>query len=297
MRNVVFFRPCSRWVRIVLCLLTLATSAGAFAQRPAPKEKPAQAQIILAINEGGAGNLDATEILLRYEEFAKILEKALGFRLTLVAVRDINVLQHSLETGAYTLVISRPADVLAQAVRDYGYQPVVVSKEPAHALFIVNKDSQLKTIADVRGKRIVTPDRYAYMWRIAYATMRDNNIAMAKEQVRAMRDQAAIGWSMENGFFDVAVVASFSGVGRTWEKNGGRVIARSREVPNTPLIASPKISPAQIARIRGALSALDSTEEGRAALKKISVAGFKEASPQVFLDLLKWLGPLEVAKE
>ncbi len=297
MTNVVFSRPCSRSVRIVVCLLTLATSAGAFAQRSPPKEKSAQAQIILAINEGGAGNLDATEIFLRYEDFAKILEKALGARLTLVAVRDIQVLEHSLQTGAYALVISRPADVLAQAIREYGYQPVVVSKESAHALFIVGKDSPLKTIADVRGKRIVTPDRYAYMWRIAYAMMRDNKIAMAKEQVRAMRDQAAIGWSMENGFFDVAVVASFSGVGRTWEKKGGRVIARSREVPNTPVIASPKISPAQVARIRDALSALDSTEQGKAILKSIGVVGFKETQQQVFLDLLEWLGPLEKAKE
>ena len=297
MRNVVSFRICSNWVRVVLCLLALATSAAAFAQRPAPKAATPQAQIIFAINEGGSGNLDATEIFLRYEDFNRLLEKALGTRLTMVAVRDINVLQHSLETGAYALVLSRPADMLAQAVRDYGYQPVAVSKEPAHALFIVNKDSPLKAIADIRGKRIVTPDRYAYMWRIAYAMMRDNNIAMAKEQVRAMRDQAAIGWSMENGFFDVAVVASFSGVGRTWEKKGGRVIATSPEVPNTPMIASPKISPAQVARIRDALLALDSTEDGKAILKKIGVVGFKDTSPQVFLDLLKWLGPLEIVKE
>jgi ABC-type phosphate/phosphonate transport system substrate-binding protein len=287
----------SFFLRTVLCLLALATSAVALAQRPASKATAPQGQIIFAINEGGAGNLDATEIFLRYEDFTKVLEKALGARLTMVAVRDITVLQHSLETAAYGLVLSRPADVLAQAVRDYGYQPIVVSKEPAHALFIVNKDSPLKTIADVRGKRIVTPDRYAYMWRIAYAMMRDNNIAMAKEQVRAMRDQAAITWSMENQFFDVGVVASFSPAGRTWEKKGGRVIAISPEVPNTPMIASPKISPAQVARIRDALLVLDSTEDGKAILKKIGVAGFKDTSPQVFVDLLKWLGPLEMVKE
>jgi ABC-type phosphate/phosphonate transport system substrate-binding protein len=294
MTNAVVARICPTWIRL-LCAVAFAMSANAFAQKPAPKSE--QKQLIFAINEGGSGNLDATEIFLRWEDFSKILEKALGARLSLVAVRDIQVLQHSLETGAYTLVLSRPADVLAQAVREYGYQPVVVSKEPAHALFIVNKDSPLKTIADVRGKRIVTPDRYAYMWRIANAMLRDNQIAMAKEQVRAMRDQAAIAWSMENNFFDVGVVASFSPAGRTWEKKGGRVIATSPAVPNTPMIASPKVTPAQIAKIRKALTALESTEEGKTILKKINVAGFKDASPQVFIDLLTWLGPLEVAKE
>jgi ABC-type phosphate/phosphonate transport system substrate-binding protein len=294
MRNAVVARARLTWVRL-LCAVALAMSANAFAQKPAPKG--AQGQLIFAINEGGSGNLDATEIFLRWEEVSKILEKTLAARLTIVAVRDIQVLQRSLETAAYALVLSRPADMLAQAVREYGYQPVVMSTEPAHALFIVTKDSPLKTIADVRGKRIVTPDRYAYMWRIANAMLRDNQISMTKEQVRAMRDQAAIAWSMENGFFDVGVVASFSPAGRTWQKRGGRVIATSPAVPNTPMIASPKVTSAQIAKIRAALIALDSTEEGRAILKKINVAGFQEASSKTFIDLLAWLGPLEMAKE
>jgi len=144
------------------------------------------------------------------------VEKALGTPVTLVAVRDIRTLRRSVASGTYALVMSRPADVLAEAIRDHGYRVVVASKEPAHALFIVKKDSPLTSIADIKGKSIVVPDRYAYMWRIANAMMRDNKISMANERVRSMNDQAAIGWSMESGFFDVGVVASFSGVGRTW---------------------------------------------------------------------------------
>ena len=282
-------RTCIR----LLCAAALSVSASALAQKSPPRGE----QLIFAINEGGSGNLDATEILLRYEEFVKIAEKALGARLTLVAVRDIQVLQRSLETSAYALVLSRPADMLAQAVRDYGYSPVAVSREPAYCLFIVPKDSPLQSIADVHGKRIVTPDRYAYMWRIAFAMLRDNRIAMGKENVRSMRDQAAIAWSMENNFFDVGIVASFSPAGRTWEKKGGRVIATSPEVPNTPVIASKKIPAAQVARLSETLIALDSTEEGKAVLKRINVAAFKPTSPKVFVDLLNWLGPLEIVKE
>jgi ABC-type phosphate/phosphonate transport system substrate-binding protein len=282
-------RTCIR----LLCATALSVSASALAQKSPPRGE----QLIFAINEGGSGNLDATEILLRYEEFVKIAEKALGARLTLVAVRDIQVLQRSLETSAYALVLSRPADMLAQAVRDYGYSPVAVSREPAYCLFIVPKDSPLQSIADVHGKRIVTPDRYAYMWRIAFAMLRDNRIAMGKENVRSMRDQAAIAWSMENSFFDVGIVASFSPAGRTWEKKGGRVIATSPEVPNTPVIASKKLSAAQVARLSETLVALDSTEEGKAVLKRINVAAFKPTSPKVFVDLLNWLGPLEIVKE
>jgi phosphonate transport system substrate-binding protein len=207
------------------------------------------------------------------------------------------VVQESLKKGAYALLLSRPNDLPAEAIRDHGYQPVVVAKVPAHALFIVTKNSPLKGIADVKDKSIVTPDQYSNMWRIANAMLRDNKISMTNEKVRSMRDQAAIGWSVENGFFDVGVVNSVSAVGRVWEKNGGRVIATSPGTPNTPLIASPKLSAAQIGKIRSALVALDSSETGVAVLKQIGLTGFKEANSQEFLDFLSWLGEIEVAKQ
>jgi len=291
------FSTIFEFFRLAILSLVLAVNTSAFAQKQAAKGADRQGRFVLAINEGASGSLTATDIIFRYEEFKPVLEKALGVPVTLLAVRSAKELRNGVATGAYTLVMSRPADVLAEAIRDHGYQAVVTAKEPAYALFIVNKDSPLKTIADIKGKRIVTPDRYAYMWRIANAMMRDNSISLEKEQVRNMGDQAAIGWSLEGRFFDVGVVSSTSGVGRTWEKNGGRVLARSREVPNTPIIASSKISPAQIQRLRATLVALGSTESGAAFLKKIGVNGFRETSSQAFLDLLKWLGDLEAGKE
>jgi ABC-type phosphate/phosphonate transport system substrate-binding protein len=281
---------------LLVSSLSFSLSAPTLAQKALSKADP-QGRLVLAINEGGSGNLDATEIFVRYEDFKQVVERALGAPVSLVAVRDIKVLRRSVETGAFTFVMSRPADILAEAVRDHGYQAVTAAKESAHALFIVKKDSPLKTIGDIRGKSIVTPDQYAYMWRIANAMLRDSKIIMANERVRSMRDQAAIGWSMENGFFDVAVVASFSGVGRTWEKNGGRVIARSPEVLHTPMIASPKVSAAQIQKLRTALLALDSSQSGAAILKKIGLTGFREVSSDAFLELLKWLGELPAATD
>ncbi len=284
-----------KFARFAVFSLALGAGTSALAQKPAAANS--QPKILLAINEGGAANADATETILRFQELSRVVEKTLRLPVTIVAVRDRNSLLTALQRQAYALLLARPNDVPAQAIRDFGYQPVVTEKVPSQALFIVRKDSPLKSITDVKGKSIVTPDQYSQIWRIANAMLRDNRIAMSGEKVRAMRDQAAIGWSMENGFFDVAVVNSVSATGRTWEKNGGRVIARSPELPNMPLIASPELSAAQVAKLRAALVALDSSENGKAMLKKIGLTGFKETSPQVFLDFLKWLGELEVAKQ
>lgn len=293
MRTRVLFTGVLKAGRAGLLAVALTGAGCAFAQGSAGKGVH---PLILAVNEGAAGNVDATEIALRYEGFKETIQKILGVPVSLVAVRDAKVLRSSVQAGSYSLVLSRPVDVLAEAIRDFGYQPVVVAKENGYALFIVPKDSPIRTIMQVEGKSIVTPDRYSYMWRIAAAMLRDNQIAIAKQNVRSMRDQAAIGWSMENGFFDVGVVASFSAVGRTWEKKGGRVIARSRDLVTVPLVASPKVSAAQIANLRAALIKLDSSPQGAAILKQVGVSGFRETSPGPFLDLLAWLGDLEAPK-
>jgi phosphonate transport system substrate-binding protein len=257
--------------------------------------QPAPTSLVLAINEGGSGNADAADILFRYQEFGEAVEKALRVKVSIVNARGRDRLKENLKNHSYALLLARPNDVPAEAVRDFGYQPVVSAKEPYQTLIIVVKNSPIKTIADVKGKTILTPDQYSNMWRAANAMLRDNKIDMGKETVRSMRDQAAIGWSLENGFFDVGVVNSVSGVGRSWEKNGGRVIARSRDQINMPMIASPKVSPAQVERLRAAIIALDSTESGQAILKKIGMpGGFKETPRQAFIDFLAWLGDLDI---
>ena len=288
-------KPVLRVWHLALLVAAAAASASVFAQKAVKAPEP-QSRLVLAINEGGAANADATETLFRYQEFADIVEKALRTQIVIVAVRDRNKLLAALKKHEYPLLLARPNDVPAQAIRDFGYQPVVSAKEPSRALFIVPRDSALKTINDVKGKTIVTPDQYSNIWRVANAMLRDAKINMASEQVKAMRDQAAIGWSMENKFFDVAVINSISGVGRSWEKNGGRVIARSHELPNMPMIASPQIPEDQVAKVRAALIALESNDSGKAILKKIGLTGFQYTSAKVYVDFLDWLGDLEVAK-
>jgi phosphonate transport system substrate-binding protein len=284
-----------RVLRMALMLLAVGTGASAMAQKPAGKAATPAGQneprMVLAVNEGGAANADYVEILQRYEEFALLIGKALKAHVSVVSVRNRDRLQENLKKQAYEFLLARPNDVPALAVRDFGYQPVATAKQPYQTLFIVPKGSTLKTIADVRGKTIVTPDQYSNMWRAANAMLRDSKIDMSKEKVKAMRDQAAIAWSLENGFYDVGVVNSASAVGRTWEKNGGRIIAKSADQINMPFIASPTISEAQVVKLRAAVLALDATEGGQAILKKIGLpAGFKETPREEFVAFLKWLG-------
>ena len=79
--------------RLAIFSLLLAVNTSAFAQKQAVKGADRQGRVVLAINEGASGNLTATDILFRYEEFKPVLEKALGAPVTLVAVRNAKELR------------------------------------------------------------------------------------------------------------------------------------------------------------------------------------------------------------
>jgi len=288
----------ARLLRLSALLVALGAGANTLAQTTAGKaSKPQppdvaqpQPRLKFAINESGAADIDAADTLERYREFSEWVSKVLRTPVVMVPVRDITALRSALAKQEYTLVLARQNDVPAEAVRDFGYQVIAIAKEPIHAWFVVPKGSALQAIADVKGREIVMPDRHANLWRVAKAMLRDNNIDMNSEKVRVMRDYAAIGWSLESRFYDVGVLSSNSAVARVWEKTGGRVIAKSRELPDAPFIASPAIPAAQVAQLRAALVGLDTGDErGQTALKKIGVSGFQGASARALLDYLAWI--------
>src|SRR5580765_4970535 len=129
-------------LRVALVLLAMGAGANALAQ------KPAGPRIILAVNEGGAANSDYLEVVNRYEEFAQMVGTTLKGHVAVVAVRNRDRLQENLKKHSYDLLLARPNDVPALAVRDFGYRAVATAKEPYRTLFIVPKGSALKTIAD-----------------------------------------------------------------------------------------------------------------------------------------------------
>ena len=108
--------------RVLVPALTAFAAAFAHGQ-------PAPTSIVFAINEGGSGNADAADILFRYQEFGEVVEKALRVKVSIVNARGRDRLKENLKNHSYGLLLARPNDVPAEAVRDFGYQPVVSAKE------------------------------------------------------------------------------------------------------------------------------------------------------------------------
>lgn len=276
--------------------VALGASGAAYAQAPA---KPAAAKgapaggkrLILAVSEGTSGGIDAAEALLKYQPLASVIGKTLNTEVSVILARDFAQLEENMKSQAWDLVMARPSDYPARAVRDYKYTLVTTANPDGMCTFIVNKGSPLKKLEDAKGRRIVLPETTSYMAKFCRAELRDHGIIAANEPgLKYVREQDVVGYSIENDIGEVGGVASYSGVARNWEKKGGRILARSIKQPYFPLVAGPRIAPEDVARLRQALLDLAKDDDGKKVLSTIGIQGFVAGEDKRVLDLLKWLG-------
>lgn len=268
-------------------LMALPLAWGAM-MSPAHAQAQAQ-QLVLGISEGTSGGLDHAQVIAKYQGLAEVIGKAMKAKVSVVFAREFKQLEEGMQTGRFDLVMARPSDYPARGMRDYGYSYIASTKPDGQCFVIAPKGSELKTINDVKGRRIALPEQIAYMSRFCAAELRDKGILVGKENVQYVREQAAVGFYLDNKFADVGGVASYSGIGKKWEKDGGRILHKSVAQPYFPLVAHKRVKPEQVKAIQEELLALPASDAGKDVLKRIGIEQFDTTSEPRMRELLKWL--------
>jgi ABC-type phosphate/phosphonate transport system substrate-binding protein len=252
---------------------------------------PARAEVILAINEGVTYYVTPTEIREKYKELADLLGRQLKTTVKVVPVDQYPVLRKGLDEQQYDLAFVHPAHHSLVSLRDGKYRLVVLTKgyTDYKARFFVMKDAHFKQPGDIKGKRIGMPDPDSITAVITRATLRDLGIDAAKADIRTTRYQDAVPFFVENGFSDVGVSAS-GAVVKAWQEKGGTVLLESKPVPIKHMIASTKLSDADIEKVRAVMLNLDKSESGQKILAKLGYKGYESGDPQQLAALTKWLG-------
>lgn len=261
-------------------ILFVLASSGALA---APTETQ-----VLGVREGVAEQVNPLTLQARYEDFADYIARAVG-KPTLVDVsQEAKSVLANMKSGKYAVMFVRPSGMAGLAIRDSRFTLVAEAKDELYAAVIVRKDSPLKRPEDLIGKRIAMPDQTAFITKVALSTLRERQIDPARLSVQYTRFQDSAAFSVEQGLADAAVVSPL--VAKPWLAKGGRVLFRSRRVPSWAVVASPKLTPAEVEKLRQALLALDGSESGRKILQQIGVSGFTAGRSEDYLALLKWIG-------
>ena len=276
----------SLWVHVWRSLalsLTCLGAASAWGQSP----------LIFAVSEGTSGGGSAVtddQMATKYRPVIEVMERVLAQKVSVKYVRDFRMLEDGMKTARFDLVIARPSDYPARGVRDYGYNVVTTTQPDGHCLLVVKADSPFKTLDDLKGKRAIMPEQIAYMTKFCLAELRDQGMPLTPAEVTFVREQGAIPFALQNGLSHVGGIASYSGVAGRLQKEGLRVLHRSRPQPYLPLIAGQKIPAEKVEQLGAELVALSKTEQGSKALGAIGLKGFDTGTQPRLLSLLDWLG-------
>jgi phosphonate transport system substrate-binding protein len=268
-------RRALRW-SLALCLAGAASAAGA---------------VVFAVNEGVTYRVRDDEVRARYALIAADLSRLLKQTVSVEPVGDYPRLRKGLADKAYDLAMVHPAHLSIAAMKHSGYRLVAVTKGYQHyqANFLVKPGSPLKSLADLKGRKVGSPDEDSITSWIVRATLRD---ALGDPKVVALnytRYQDAVPFFVETTLTHAGATAS-NAVVKAWQAKGGVVLATSRAVPIKHVIAGPALSPEQVEKVREYLLSLDASEEGRRKLEPTQYAGFAAYDTQAMLDIGAWLG-------
>jgi phosphonate transport system substrate-binding protein len=247
--------------------------------------------LTFAVNEGVTYRVSSDETRSHYAAIAADLTKLLGQPVTVEPVADYKALRKGLSDKAYDLALVHPAHIAIGAIKSGHWQLVAVTKgyEDYRASFLVRADSPLKTLADLRGRKLGAPDEDSITAWMVRATIRDALGDPKQVTTTYTRYQDAVPFMVENTFTQAGATAS-NGIVKDWVGKGGRVLARSKAVPIKQLIASPNLAPDQVQKLRAYFIGLDSTDEGRRKLEPLKVQGYAAYDADALLAIGTWLG-------
>lgn len=273
--------------RVALLLAGWWSAGPGWAQTPVP--------LLFAVSEGTSGGGAAVtdeQMETKYKVLTEAMKRALGQPIRVKYMRDFRMLAAGMASGEFDLVLARPSDYPARGVRDQGYTAVTATQPDGHCLLVVPKDSPYQTIADVKSvqhQRLILPERIAYMTTFCTAELRDRGLPVDPAKTHYVREQAAIPFALNHKLAQIGGIASYSGAARRLDKDGLRVLHKSRPQPYLPLIAGKRFSPDQIARLRDEVVGLAQTEQGAKDLAALGITRFDPNPQPRLLALLDWL--------
>lgn len=247
--------------------------------------------LVLAVNEGATYAVSNDEIRSRFAPLAADLARLLKEPVDVEPVADYQQLRQGLAASRYDLALVHPAHVSIAAMKTSGYRLVAVTRgyQNYHATFLVKADSPLKSLADLKGRALGAPEEDSITAWMVRASLREAAVQPAQVKFSYTKMQDAVPFFVENALTAAGATGSAS-VTKAWQAKGGKVLAESKPVPIKHVIASGKLSAAQIGAVQQYLTTLDGSDDGRRKLETMKVSGYDRYDEAKLIAIGQWLG-------
>jgi len=249
------------------------------------------ADLVFSVTEGVTYQATPKEIRDKFEPLAQALGSALKRNVRVVLVPKYNEVRAGLAKQEYDLAFIHPAHVALAEVKAGRYKTLAWTAgytEYTVSLMVKATDTA-KGIADIKGRKLVTPDPDSITAWMVRAMLRASKFGPDDVKIVTTRYQDAVPFYLEHGFADVGATAANTVV-KEWTDKGGKVFLKSRPVPIKYFIVSTKVPADEQERIQHALLSLAQTEPGRQVLGAIGYKGFVPPDPAVDASAIDWLG-------
>src|SRR6266496_654111 len=255
--------------------------------------------LIFAVTEGVTYQATPKEIRDKFAPLADYLGRATGRRVKVVLVPAYDDLRAGAAKQEYDLCFVHPAHVSMAEIKAGRYKAIAWTTGYTEytASLLMNPNQPLKSLEDLKGHTIVTPDPDSITAAMVRAMFRAEKVPLstAKDgtpgaaKVITTRYQDAVPFYLEYGFAQVGVTAA-NGVVKAWTDKGGKILLKSRPVPIKQFIVSTKVAADEQQRLREALVNIRDSKAGRDALEAVGYKGFVAPNPDFESSTITWLG-------
>lgn len=241
--------------------------------------------------------LSTRTLLTTYQPLQQYLQAQLRRPILLVTAPDFRTFVERTQRGEYRYVLTAP-HFARLAQREAGYQPMLRTKRELHGMLVVNKNSPLQNVSELRGKTVATPDSIAIISMLGAQLLRANGLKPGEDVVlRAMPSHDTAVLSLQKGNSVAAAMISAVALQQMPEelKNNARILATSNEVPPIMYLAHPKTPRREVADMTALLLEFtENTPEGRKFMADIGHLGLHPPTTREMKSLDPYVSDLKV---
>ena len=236
----------------------------------------AQAADRHALDMGIFPYLSTRALLDLYQPMRVYLSNELREPVNLFTAPSFKTYTDQTQQGIYDILVT-PPHFARLAQREAGYIPLVMYTRELRGIVVVARDSPLRSLQDLKGKRIATPDQLALVTIMGQQLLRDNGLVPAVGvTLLDVTSHTNAVLAVLRGEADAAITEHVALLQMPPElRNGVRIIAQTPHVPHVMYLAHARLGKAWITRLKAALLRFPGTADGRVFLKESGFGGMR----------------------
>lgn len=259
------------WRRLILIVLLGLCQSLAAQEAAAP---------VTPIRLGLLPYLNTRTLITNYQPLATSLARSLQVPVLLETAPDFDTYVSRVFRGDYDLVLIAPHYARLAEV-DFGYQTLLVHKQPIRALLVVRADTPLARIDDIKGQTIAIHERSAIMPILGVPWLKDHGLEESKDYqfVQTVTHSSALLY-VQSRRARAAMVSYSTLIQAPAElQQDMAVAAEFAQVPGLYLMAHKRMPAARAQAVKAALLQFEASPEGQNFFKITAHGGYRAATP------------------